>query len=100
MDAFETEALPAFEEILDKHREDIVATADLVQIDDPFENDVFETWEAAARETAKLPNYERTALTADGIKAISLRERLSVPEAEFRTFDDHERAIEWAKGNE
>lgn len=95
--AFEEEAYPAFEEILSAHRYDIIATADDVRMTDPFSRDVFDIWEQAARESAQLPNYERAALTARGIKAISLRGKLSVPGAEFETFDDHADAIEWAR---
>jgi hypothetical protein len=97
MEAFEEEAYPAFEEILDSHRNDIVATADDVRISDPFSKDVFEVWEAAARESAQLPNYERAALSARGIKALSLKDKLSVPGVDFQTFDTHDEAIEWAK---
>lgn len=97
LESFEAEVYPAFEEILAAHKHDIVATADHVGISDPFSRDIFDVWEEAARESAKLPNYERAALTAAGIKAISLRGKLSIPEAEFRTFNDHETAIEWAR---
>lgn len=99
LDAFEEEAYPAFEEILDRHKFDIVGTADHVRITDPFSRNVFEVWEQAARESAELPNYERAALTAEGIKAIALRGKLSVPGAEFETFDDHQKAIRWARGD-
>lgn len=98
--AFEEEAYPAFEEILSVHRSNIVGTADDVRMTDPFSRDVFEVWEQAARESAQLPNYERAALTAKGIKAISLRGKLSVPGAEFETFENHDDAIEWARTGE
>ena len=97
LEAFEAEVYPAFEDILAAHKHDIVATADHVRISDPFSRDIFDVWEEAARESAMLPNYERAALTAEGIKAISLRGKLSIPGAEFQTFDDHETAIEWAR---
>ncbi len=97
LEAFEEEVYPAFEDLLAVYERDIVATADYVRISDPFSRDIFDVWEAAARESAMLPNYERAALTAEGIKAISLRGKLSVPGAEFRAFDDHETAIEWAR---
>ena len=98
IEAFEEEVYPAFESILKVHKNRIVGTADHVLITDPFSKDVFEIWEQAARESAQLPNYKRAALTAEGIKSVSLRNKLSVPDAEFKTFDDHEKAIEWARG--
>lgn len=99
IEAFEEEVYPAFESILKVHKNRIVGTADHVLITDPFSKDVFEIWEQAARESAELPNYERAALTAEGIKSVSLRNKLSVPGAEFKTFDDHQKAIEWARGD-
>lgn len=99
MSAFEEEAYPAFERILDEHAADIVGTADLVNIADPFDKNVFEVWEDAAAETAQLPNMERAGIAADGIKAISLAGRLSVPGIEVETFDTHAEAIEWARGD-
>jgi hypothetical protein len=97
LDAFETEAYPAFEAIIGEHREDIVGTADLVRLEDPFGDDVLEIWEQAANESAQLPNYRRAALVADGIKKLSLKKKLRVPGAEVGTFEDHQTAIEWAR---
>jgi hypothetical protein len=97
LSAFEEECYPAFEEILGEHREDIVATADLVRLEDPFGEDVLEIWEQAARESSQLPNYGRAALVADGIKKVSLKNKLKVPKAEIETFEDHDEAIEWAR---
>lgn len=97
LEAFGDEAYPAFEEILEEHRDDIVGTADLVRLDKPFGDDVLEIWEQAAQESAQLPNYRRAALVADGIKNFSLRNQLKVPDAEIKTFDDHRRAIQWAR---
>jgi hypothetical protein len=98
--AFEEEAYPAFERILARHREDIVATADLVQLEDALGDDVLEIWEAAARESSQLPNYERAALVADGILKYGLKRQLRVPDAEIETFEDLDRAVRWARTGE
>lgn len=100
LEAFGEEAYPAFEAIIEQHRDDIVGTADLVRLDNPFGDDILEIWEEAATESAKLPNYQRAALVADGIKKLSLRNKLNVPGAEFRTFEDHGTAIRWARGED
>ena len=97
METFEEEVYPAYEEILDSHKENIVASADLVNIADPFSKDVFEVWEEAAQESSQLPNFERAALVSDGVKALSLRSKYDVPGAEMQTFDDLDKAIEWAR---
>ena len=98
LDAFGTEAYPAFEAIIGEHREDIVGTADLVELEDPFGDGVLDIWEGAANESAQLPDYRRAALVAEGIKRVSRKKQLRVPDAEIETFEDHERAVEWARG--
>jgi hypothetical protein len=100
LSAFEEEAYPAFEEIIAEHERDIVGTADLVTLDDPFGDDVLEIWEAAARESSQLPNYERGALVADGITKLSLKNKLRVPDAEIETFEELDAAVEWARTGE
>jgi hypothetical protein len=100
LSAFEEEAYPAFEEILAQHRDDIVATADLVELEDALGDEVLEIWEAAARESSQLPNYERAALVADGILKYGLKRQLRVPDAEIETFEDLDRAIHWARTGE
>lgn len=96
-DAFGDEALPAFREILNAHGTEIVASANLVTVADHLDEQVYDTWEAAADEYAQLPNYERGAFVAEGIKKFSLKSSLDVPGATNKTFDDFDRAIEWAR---
>ena len=100
LSAFEEEAYPAFEEILAQHRDDIVATADRVELKSALGDDVLEIWEAAARESSRLPNYERAALVADGILRYGLKRQLRVPDAEVETFEDLDRAVHWARTGE
>jgi hypothetical protein len=99
LEAFETEAYPAFEAIIGEHKDDIVGTADLVEVDDRLGNDVLEVWEQAAQESSQLPNYERGALVADGLKRFALQNKLDVPDAEIKAFEDLDTAIEWARGD-
>ncbi|MEZ3117189.1 hypothetical protein RYH80_14835 [Halobaculum sp. MBLA0147] len=100
LSAFEEEAYPAFERILGEHETDIVATADIVRLEDALGQDVLDIWEQAARESSQLPNYERAALVADGILKYGLKGQLRVPDAEIETFEDPERAIHWARTGE
>jgi len=97
LSAFETEAYPAFEEILACHHDDIVATADRVAMGNALGGEVIEVWKTAARESSQLPNYERAALVADGILKHGLKRQLRVPGAEIETFADLDRAIHWAR---
>ncbi|MEZ3116774.1 hypothetical protein RYH80_12720 [Halobaculum sp. MBLA0147] len=99
MEAFDY-AGAAYGEIVDRYEEDVVASADLVNITDPFSKDAFEVWEAAAQESARLPNFQRAALCAERIKAMSLKAKYDIEGAEIATFDDFERAIEWARHGE
>lgn len=98
LDAFEEEAYPAFEAIIAEHEHDIIGTADLVEVEDTLGEDVLSVWEQAAQESSQLPNYERGALVADGLKRFALKNELSVPDAEIRSFNELEEAIEWARG--
>lgn len=100
LEAFGDEAYPAFEEIIDAHEYDIVATADLVELEDPLGEEILEVWEDAARSSSQLPNYKRGALVADGITQLSLQNKLRVPDATIETFEDLDTAIEWARTGE
>jgi len=99
LSAFEEEAYPAFEAIVDEYEEDIVGTADLVEVDGTLGGDILSVWEQAAQESAQLPNYRRGALVADGIKRLAIKGKLSVPNAEIETFERLDDAIEWARGD-
>lgn len=100
LEAFGEQAYPAFQEIIEAHEDDIVATADLVELEDPFGEDVLEVWEQAARSSSQLPNYKRGALVADGITQLSLKNKLRVPDATIETFEDLDTAFEWARTGE
>lgn len=96
-DAFGAEAFPAFKQILDHHGRNIAGSANLVTVEDHLSDDVYEVWEQAAEQYAKLPNYQRGAFVANGLKQFSLKKSLDVPGAENDTFDDFEAAIEWVR---
>lgn len=98
LEAFGEEAYPAFEEIIEEHEYDIVGTADLVEVDGTLGNDILSVWEQAAQESSQLPNYERGALVADGLKKLAIQNKLNVPDAEITAFEDLDTAIEWARG--
>lgn len=100
LEAFETEAYPAFEAIVREYETEIVGTADLVEVEDTLGDEVLSVWEQAARESSQLPNYERGALVADGIKRFALKNKLSVPDAEIKGFEELPEAIEWARSGE
>jgi hypothetical protein len=100
LDAFEEEAYPAFEEIVSEYEEEIVGTADLVEVEDSLGEDVLAVWEQAAQESSQLPNYRRGALVADGLKELALKNKLSVPDAEIKGFEDLPEAIEWARSGD
>jgi hypothetical protein len=97
LDAFETEAYPAFEAIVDEYETDIVGTADLIEVEQSLDDDVLAIWEDAANASSQLPNYERGALVADGLKKFALQNKLDVPDAEIQSFDSLDAAIEWAR---
>lgn len=96
-DAFGDEAFPAFQEILRVHGDDIVGSANFVEVENALDQQAYDVWEAAADEYAELPNYERGAFVANGIKKFSLKRSLDVPGATNEIFDDSDRAIEWVR---
>jgi len=100
LEAFETEAYPAFEAIVREYEREIVGTADLVEVEETLGDDVLSVWEQAAQESSQLPNYERGALVADGIKRYALQNKLNVPDAEIQGFDNLSDAVEWARHGE
>ncbi|MFC7057978.1 STAS/SEC14 domain-containing protein [Halovenus salina] len=100
LSAFETGAYPAFEAICAQHSEDIIGTADLVELDDALGTEVLDIWEQAAQESSQLPNYRRGALVADGITNLSLKNKLRVPNAEIKGFENLDDAIAWARGED
>lgn len=91
------DAFHAFQEILRAHGDDIVGSANLIEVEDAISQEVYDIWEAAAKEYAQLPNYERGAVVANGIKKFSLKRSLDVPGATNDMFDDFDRAIEWVR---
>jgi hypothetical protein len=95
--AFGDEAFPAFKQILDTHGQNIVGSANLVSVGDHLGKEVYDVWEQAATKYASLPNYQRGAFVAEGLKQFSLQKSLDVPGAENQTFDDFDAAIEWVR---
>ena len=96
-DAFGDEAFPAFQELLDEHGNDIVASVNVVAVEDHLDEEVYDVWESAADEYARLSDYKRGAFVAEGIKKFSLKRSLDVPGATTKTFDEYDTAIEWAR---
>ena len=96
-EAFGDEAFPAFKQILNIHGRNIVGSANLVTVEDHLGKEVYDVWEQAAEAYADLPNYQRGAFVAEGLKQFSLQKSLDVPGAENRTFDDFDAAIEWVR---
>lgn len=70
-----------------------MGSANLVTVEDHLSDEVYDVWERAAEEYAELPNYQRGAFVASGIKQFSLKTSLDVPGAENRAFDDFDAAI-------
>lgn len=96
-DAFGEEAFPAFKQILARHGDDIVGSANLVTVEEFLDDRVYDVWESAADEYANLPNYQRGAFVANGVTQFSLKAKLDVPGAENQVFDDFDNAIEWVR---
>ena len=97
LDSFEEAAYPAFERYLTRHHEALVGSVGVVELDDPFSDEVFAVWQQAAQRCRELPNYQRLAIVADGIKAVSLRGEVDVDGVVVETFEDRETAVEWAR---
>lgn len=54
--------------------------------------------EQPTQESSQLPNYERGALVTDGLKRFALQNKLDVPDAEIKAFEDLDTPIKWAQG--
>lgn len=94
LSAFERDAYPVYEELLDAHDPDGMVT--VVELDDPFTDAVFEVWERSA-ERARTAGVERWAVVADGIKALSLSGQVDVSGLETHTAERRAEAVEWAR---
>jgi hypothetical protein len=81
-------------DLLDRH--DVRGMVTVVEMDDPFDADTFEVWQRSARKGTE-EGIERWAVVADGIKAMSVRSQLDVPELSVETFDTRDDATEWAR---
>jgi len=94
LSAFKEDAYPVYEELLENYDVDGLVT--VVNIDDPFNEQVFEVWEQSAQR-AERSGIERWAVVADGIKALSLRGKVDTGGLETFTTEDRTEAVEWAR---
>ncbi|MFB6296941.1 MAG: hypothetical protein ABEH56_00310 [Salinirussus sp.] len=94
LSAFRAEAYPVFEELLVDY--DIDGMVTVVNLDDAFNQEVFEVWEESAQQ-AEQAGIERWAVVAEGIKAISLRGKVDTGSLETLTTEDRTEAVEWAR---
>jgi hypothetical protein len=91
---FREAAYPVFEDSLENH--DIDGMVTVVELEDPFNTEVFEVWENTANRLEEA-NVSRWAVVADGIKAISLRGKMDVGDLETLATEDRTEAVEWAR---
>lgn len=94
LSAFREDAYPVYEDLLDRHDVDGMVT--VVNIEDAFNEAVFEVWEQSAQR-AERAGIERWAVVADGIKALSLRGKVDTGDLETLTTEDRAEAVEWAR---
>lgn len=94
LSAFIEDAYPVFEDLLATY--DVTGMVTVVKLDDPFTEDVFEVWEKTAKRLNKA-GVDRWAVVADGIKAISLRGKITVGSLETYTTENRTEAVEWAR---
>lgn len=92
--AFREEAYPVYDDLLKSH--DINGMVTVVQLDDPFNEGVFELWEQSAKR-AEQAGIERWAIVADGIKAISLRGQVDTGGLDTLTTESRTEAVEWTR---
>jgi len=90
---FGGEAYEAYTDFLD--REAVTAMVTVVEMDDPFGPDAFETWERSAS-LAVDNGIERWAVVAEGIKQLSLKSKLDVSGLDVLTTDSRDEALDWA----
>jgi hypothetical protein len=96
LEAFKEDAYPVFEDLLDTHRLDAMVT--VVNLDDPFTEEVFGVWEQSAAR-AEQAGIERWAVVAEGIKALSLGGKIDTGGLDTHTTEDRTGAIEWAQSS-
>jgi hypothetical protein len=93
LSAFREEAYPVYEELLEEY--DVAGMVTVVQLDDPFNDQVFDIWEKSALR-AEQAGLDRWAVVAEGIKALSLRGKIDTGGLETLTTEDRTEAVEWA----
>ncbi len=94
LSAFREDAYPVYEDLLDRYN--VVGMVTVVEIEDAFNEAVFEVWEQSAQR-AERAGIERWAVVADGIKALSLRGKVDTGDLETLTTEDRAEAVEWAR---
>lgn len=94
LSAFKEEAYPTYEDLLRTY--DIGGMVTVVDLEDAFNEDVFEVWEKSSQR-AETAGVERWAVVADGIKALSLRGKVDTGGLGTLTPEDRAEAVEWAR---
>lgn len=94
LESFKTDAFPVFERIVTTH--DVAGMVTVVDLDDAFNESVFEVWEETARH-ATQNGVERWAVVADGIKKLSLRSKIDTGDLNTFTTENRTAAVEWVR---
>ena len=94
LDSFRENAFPVFERIVTTR--DVSGMVTVVDLDDAFDDAVFEVWEDTARQAAEH-GVDRWAVVADGIKKLSLRSKIDTGSLDTFTTEDRTEAVEWVQ---
>jgi hypothetical protein len=94
LSAFRSDAYPVYEDLLAEYDVDGMVT--VVNLEDPFDDSVFEIWEQSAQR-AEQAGIQRWSVVADGIKALSLRGKIDTGGLETLTTEDRTEAVEWTQ---
>jgi hypothetical protein len=92
--SFSEDAFPVFERIVTNR--DVTGMVTVVDLDDPFDDSVFDVWEDTARLAAQN-GVDRWAVVADGIKKLSLRSKIDTGSLDTFTTEDRDEAVEWVR---
>jgi hypothetical protein len=92
--SFGEDAFPVFERIVTTR--DVTGMVTVVDLDDPFDDSVFDVWEDTARLAAQN-GVDRWAVVADGIKKLSLRSKIDSGSLDTFTTEDRDEAVEWVR---
>jgi hypothetical protein len=94
LDSFREDAFPVFERIVTSR--EVTGMVTVVDIEDPFNDSVFQVWEDTARRAAQN-GVDRWAVVADGIKKLSLRSKIDTGSLDTFTTENRTEAVEWVR---